>query len=143
MISRSCYRPGTIISQSAGIPCTDPGYRFPVCLMFTASLDIPLSPTGAGFCFPRYLSLHLQMLEHDHALHTIAPCSLLPSSVFRRFVYAHLPCVCAEPCSLWNLRIRPNGQYIRSFHWDNLQIFFPRTVPSVHDEVPNCIGSDP
>ena len=33
----------------------------------------------------------------------------------RRFVYAHLPCVCAEPCSLWNLRIRPNVRYIRSF----------------------------
>ena len=37
------------------------------------------------------------------------------SSVFRRFVYAHLPCVCAEPCSLWNLRIRPSVRYIRSF----------------------------
>ena len=35
--------------------------------------------------------------------------------LFRRFVYAHLPCVCAEPCSLWNLRIRPSVRYIRSF----------------------------
>ena len=46
---------------------------------------------------------------------TIAPAIFLPSSVFRRFVYAHLPCVCAEPCSLWNLRIRPSARYIRSF----------------------------
>ena len=46
---------------------------------------------------------------------TIAPAIFLPSSVFRRFVYVHLPCVCAEPCSLWNLRIRPSARYIRSF----------------------------
>ena len=46
---------------------------------------------------------------------TIAPAIFLPSSVFRRFVYAHLPCVCAEPCSLWDLRIRPSVRYIRSF----------------------------
>ena len=50
-----------------------------------------------------------------HILLTIAPAVFLPSSVFRRFVYAHLPCVCAEPCSLWNLRIRPSVRYIRSF----------------------------
>ena len=34
---------------------------------------------------------------------------------FLRFVYAHLPRDCAEPCSLWNLRIRPSVRYIRSF----------------------------
>ena len=61
----TCYRPGTIISQSAGIPCTDPGYPhlFPVCLMFTASLDIPLSPQVQFLLFlSRYLPLHLQIL---------------------------------------------------------------------------------
>ena len=120
----TCYHPGTIISQSAGIPCTDSGYPhpFPVCLMFTTLLDISFSPQVQFLLFlSRYLPLHLQILEHDHicmvssAYLTIAPAIFLPSSVFRRFVYAHLPCVCAEPCSLWNLRIRPNVRYIRSF----------------------------
>ncbi len=42
----TCYHPGTIISQSAAIPCTDSGYPhpFPVCLMFTTLLDISFSP---------------------------------------------------------------------------------------------------
>ncbi len=127
---RGCDFPSHVLpprnhhKPSAGIPCADPGYPhlFSVCLMFTASLDIPLSPQVQFLFFlSRYLPLHLQILEHDHicmvffAYLTIAPAVFLPSSVFRRFVYAHLPCVCAEPCSLWNLRIRPSVRYIRSF----------------------------
>ena len=65
----TCYHPGTIISQSAGIPCADPGYPhpFPVCLMFTTLLDISFSPQVQFLLFlSRYLPLHLQILEHDH-----------------------------------------------------------------------------
>ena len=73
-------------------------FSFPVSS--PASLDTRTRSHLHGF-LPHILRSHLQ--------------SFLPSSVFRRFVYVHLPCVCAEPCSLWNLRIRPSARYIRSF----------------------------
>ena len=65
----TCYLPGTIISQSAGIPCADSGYPHPfsVCLMFTAFLDIPFSPQMQFLFFlSRYLPLHFQIFEYDH-----------------------------------------------------------------------------
>ena len=123
----TCYRPRTIISQSAGIPCTDPGYPhlFSVCLMFTASLDIPLSPQVQFLFFlSRYLPLHLQIFEHDHICMVFfrisynRTCSLFTQfcvQTFRICPSSLFPCVCAEPCSLWNLRIRPSVRYIRSF----------------------------
>ena len=66
-ITQDC--PGPVICQPAGIPRTDPGYThpFPVCLMLTAFLDIPLSPQmQLLFLISRYLSLHLQLLEYDN-----------------------------------------------------------------------------
>ena len=65
----TCYHPGTIISQSAGIPCTDPGYPYPspMCLVFTSFLDIPFSPqVQLLFLSSGYLSFCFQILKHDH-----------------------------------------------------------------------------
>ena len=86
----------------------DPGYPhpFPVCLMFTTLLDISFSPQVQFlFFFPDIFpcisrcSNTITSAWFSSAYLTIAPAIFLPSSVFRRFVYAHLPCVCAEPCS--------------------------------------------
>ena len=65
-------------------------------------------------CISRY-SNTITSAWFSSAYFTIAPAIFFPSSIFRRFVYAHLPCACAEPCSLWNLRIRPSVRCIRSF----------------------------
>ena len=47
-------------------------HPFPVCLMLTAFLDIPLSPQmQLLFLISRYLSLHLQILEYDNVRHGV------------------------------------------------------------------------
>ena len=96
----TCYRPGTIISQSAGIPCADPGYPhpFPVCLMFTTLLDISFSPQVQFLFFlSRYLPLHLQILEHDHICMVFfrisynRTCNLFTQFCVQTFRICHLP----------------------------------------------------
>ena len=72
--------------------------------------------------FPAFPDTRIRSHLHGSLLHFLRSHLqfFLPSSMFRRFVYAHLPRDCAEPCSLWNLRIRPSVRYIRSFfHWDD------------------------
>ena len=65
-------------------------------------------------CISRY-SNTITSAWFSSAYLMIAPAIFFPSSIFRRFVYAHLPRDCAEPCSLWNFRIRPSVRYIQSF----------------------------
>ena len=103
-----------LVGMSGGIDSTA------TCLMLqeqgyeVIGLTICFFFPGIFPCISRY-SNTITSAWFSSAYLTIAHAIFLPSSVFRRFVYAHLPCVCAEPYSLWDLRIRPSVRYIRSF----------------------------
>ncbi len=138
-VSRATYRPGTIISKPAGIPCTDPGYPHPfLCAWCSQRFWISRFLHSCSFCFffpdifpciSRY-SNTITSAWFSSAYLTIAPAIFLPKLCVQTFRICPSS-LCLRRAMFPLESADPSQRTVHPVFFTGMLInFLPRTVPS-------------